>query len=284
MTDSNSELPLSVAKKYDVPFIRMPYIHNNEEFAYDLGEHADFKAFFNQMREGKMPSTVAYPPQHYIDTWEPILQQGKDILFLSFSSKLSAAFSYIETAKVELLESYPNRRIKTVDTKSISGGLALLVYTALQMRDNGDSLDTVATWVCDNIQRANHVFTVGNLKYLFRGGRVSATAAVAGTIMSIKPILRVNPEGALVPDEKVKGRKKSLRRLAQLTIDRAQDPENNAIVLVHGDCEEDALFVKELVEKEIHFKEWFVQYLGPVIGSHAGPDTISICFLGKERD
>lgn len=284
MTDSNSELPLSIVHKYNVPFIRMPYIHNDEEYAYDLGENTDFKAFYNQMREGKMPSTVAYPPQHYIEKFTPILEEGKDILFLSFSSRLSAAFSYIETAAAELLETYPDRRIEAVDTKSISGGMSLLVYRALQMYDAGDSLDAIATWVRENAQRANHAFTVGNLKYLFRGGRVSATAAVAGTIMSIKPILRVDPDGYLVPDEKVKGRKKALRRLAQLVIERAEAPENNAIALFHADCEADALFIKELVEKEVHFKEWFVQYIGPVIGSHTGPETVSICYLGKERD
>lgn len=285
MTDSDSELPLSIAKKYEVPFVPMPYSLEDVEYAYDLGETTDFIGFFRSMREGKMPTTSTYPPQYYVDFCRNTLESGQDILFLSFSSKLSSAYDYLSTAAAQLREEYPQRRIETFDTLSISGSMALLVYHALVMRDEGASMDEVIGWMRENILRANSYFTVDDLNHLKRGGRVSATAAVVGTMLSVKPVLTINREGKLVPVDKVMGRKKAIRYLAEMAVERVENPEQNTCILLHADCEDDAMALKAMVERSgVHFGEWIVQMIGPVIGAHAGPDTLGLCFFGRERD
>jgi len=283
MTDSNSELPLSVAQKYQVPFVRMPYLLEGCEHTYDLGEGTDLPGFFTRMRGGSVPTTTTYPPQHYIDLWEPVLAKGRDILFVSFSSRLSNAFSFITAAAAEVKDKYPERRIELFDSLSISGGMALLVYGALRLHAAGAPMDEVMAWLSANTQRANHYFTVGDLVYLKRGGRITASAAFMGTMLNIKPILILTPEGTIVSKEKVKGRKKSIQTLADAVTERAEDPAGNACIILHGDCEVDALQLRSLIEQKIRFGEVFLQYIGPVIGTHAGPDTLGVCFLGKER-
>ncbi|HOV69641.1 MAG TPA: DegV family protein [Clostridia bacterium] len=283
MTDSNSELPLEIVKKYNVPFVRMPYYLDGEEYYYDLGENTDIQDFFRRMRAGSVPTTTTYPPQHYIDLFEPYLQEGKDILFIAFSSRLSNAFEFVTAAAESVRERYPGRRVELVDTKSISGGMALLVYKALLLQEQGKTIDEVKKWVEDNIQRANEYFSVSDLIYLKRGGRISASVAAVGTMLNVKPILILSSHGTIVSIEKAKGRKKSIKALAEYAIQRAEDPGKNPCIIMHGDCEEDALWLKSLIEEQIHFNEYFIQQLGPVIGTHAGPDTLGVCFFGKVR-
>jgi len=283
MTDSDSELPLSIAKEFDVPFVRMPYTLDGEEYAYDLGEDTDFPAFFAAMRSGSMPTTQTYPPQFYVDMWRPTLENGKDVLFLSFSSKLSSAFDFVQTAKAQIEGDYPDRRIVTVDTKNISGGMALLVYGALKLQRDGASLDEVLAWIEENIPRANSCFTVDDLNHLKRGGRLPASTAAIGTMLQVKPIIFVDDEGYLKPVDKVRGRSKAIRALVDRAVENAINPEENALILLHADCEADAVRIKELIEERVKFKEVFLQYIGPVIGAHAGPDTLGVCFLGKHK-
>lgn len=283
ITDSNSELPLSIVREFAVPFVPMPYLLEGIEYPYDLGEHTDIKAFYQKVREGSVPTTVTYPPQYYVDLWEPLLAQGQDILFISFSSRLSTAFEFATAALQEVRERFPERRIELFDTRSISAGMALLVYGALKMRAAGHSLDSVLAWLRENAQRSNTYFTVGDLVYLKRGGRISASAAALGTMLNVKPILMLSREGTIVSHDKVKGRKKSIRTLADYVISRAEEAEKNACIIVHGDCEEDALRLRALIEEQVRFGEVFVQYMGPVIGTHAGPDTLGVAFLGRER-
>ena len=283
MTDSNSELPLSIVKAYNVPFVHMPYLLDGIEYPYDLGELTDLPDFFARVRRGSVPTTTTYPPQYYVELWEPILAGGQDILFISFSSKLSNAFEFLNAAAAEARESFPERRIELFDTLSISGGMALLVYGALQLHAAGAPMGDVLAWLETNALRANHIFTVGDLVYLKRGGRISASAAMVGTMLNIKPILTLTAEGTIVSRDKVKGRRKSIRTLADTVIQRAEDPAGNACVIIHGDCEADALSLRELIEEEVHFGEVFLQFIGPVIGTHAGPDTLGVCFMGRAR-
>lgn len=283
MTDSDSELPLSIAKEYDVPFVRMPYTLDGQEYGYDLGEATDFPAFFAAMRQGSMPTTQTYPPQFYVDMWRPTLDAGKDVLFLSFSSKLSSAFSFIQTAKAQIEGDYPDRRIETVDTLNISGGMALLVYGALKLQKTGATMDEVLAWVRENIPRANSCFTVDDLNHLKRGGRLPASAAVIGTMLQVKPIICVADDGSLQPTDKIRGRGKAIRALADRVIENAIDPGENAYIILHADCEQDGLRLQEMIEERVKFKELFFQYVGPVIGAHAGPDTLGVCFLGTRK-
>ena len=284
MSDSNSELPLRVAKAYDLQFVHMPYLLDGVEYPYDLGEKTDLPAFFARMRAGSTPTTTTYPPQHYIELWGPVLSAGQDILFISFSSRLSNAFQFATTAAEEVADAFPQRRIALFDTRSISGGMALLVYRALRMQESGASMDEVLSWLEENAPRANHYFTVGDLVYLKRGGRVSSSAALMGTMLSIKPILILTAEGTIISSAKAKGRRNSIRALAQSVIERAEDPEENACVIIHADCESDALALRAMIEEKVRFKEIFVQFIGPVIGAHAGPDTLGVCFMGRERE
>ncbi len=284
-TDSNTELPLSVAKEYNVTYVPMDYLLDGEEYFYDLGEHTDFKAFFNAVRSGKLPTTSTYPPQYYVDLWRPMLESGKDVLHLGFSSKLSAAYGYLSDARDLLNGEFcdSGRRVVTVDLKGISGGAAVLVYRALQQYRAGKSINEVAAWVEQNADHAQHWFTVNDLNHLRRGGRLSATTAIVGSVLNVKPILILNKEGRVVPLDKVMGRRKAINYLSEKVREYALDAENNALVILHGDCLEDAEELQKLVEAHTKFKEVFVQFVGPVIGTHAGPDVLGICFMGKEK-
>lgn len=285
LTDADSELPLSIVKRYNVPFVPMPYHMDGAEYAYDLGEATDYKHFFERIRAGSIPTTTTYPPQYYVDMWSPYLEQGLDVLFLSFSSMLSSAFSFLSAARDELAGRYPERRILAVDTKSISAGMAILVYEALKMQQRGEDIETVAAWVENNIQRSNVWFTVDDLFHLKRGGRISAAAAAMGSLLNVKPVITMSRSGRLVPGEKVNGRRKALRYIADAIVSRAEDPENNVLIILHGDCEEDANTVKALVEERgVVFGECFIQFVGPVIGAHTGTQTLGVGFFGKERE
>ena len=282
-TDSNSELPLSIAKAYHVPFVPMDYLLGGQEYFYDLGENTDFKAFFAAVRSGQIPSTSTYPPQYYVEFWRPMLEAGKDVLHIAFSSNLSAAYRFLSEAIEELTILYPQRRVVAVDTKSISGGMAILVYCALQRKADGASLDDVSAWLQANIPYANHWFTVNDLNHLRRGGRLSATTAIVGSVLNIKPILTLNKHGKIVPADKVMGRRKAINYLADKARELAVDPEHNAYIILHGDCLEEAQELKAMIEASVPFKECFLQFVGPVIGTHAGPDVMGLCFMGKER-
>lgn len=284
-TDSNSELPLSIAKKYDVTYVPMDYLFDGKEYFYDLGEHTDFKAFFDSMRAGKLPSTSTYPPQYYVELWRPMLEAGRDVLHLGFSSKLSAAFSYLTEAKEILNAEFASsgRRVVAIDLLSISGGAAMLVYEALRRRMAGEPLDDVASWVSENTIRAQHWFTVNDLNHLRRGGRLSVTTALVGSVLNVKPVLILNREGRVIPLDKVMGRRKAINYLADRVREYSDHAEDNACIIVHGDCLEDAEELKRLVEANVRFREIFLQYVGPVIGTHAGPDVLGVCFIGKER-
>jgi DegV family protein with EDD domain len=214
-----------------------------------------------------------------------MLESGKDVLHLSFSSKLSAAFNHLSGACEMINEEYASsgRRVVAVDLLGISGGAAVLVYAALQKQKAGEPLDDVADWVRENTVNAQHWFTVNDLIHLHRGGRLSAANAIVGTMLSVKPVLTINKEGRVVAFDKVKGRKRAIAYLAERVSEFADKPEEKALVILHGDCLEDGQELQRLVETNIKFKETFLQYVGPVIGAHAGPDVLGICFIGKER-
>ena len=284
-TDSNTELPLAIAKEYNVNYVPMDYLLDGQEYFYDLGENTDYKAFFNAVRSGKLPTTSTYPPPYYVELWRPMLESGKDVLHLGFSSKLSAAYSYLSEARDMLNEEFASsgRRVITVDLLSISGGAAVLVYEAFRRQRAGQGIDEVAGWVEQNTKNAQHWFTVNDLNHLRRGGRLSATTAIVGSVLNVKPILILNREGRVIPLDKVMGRRKAISYLSDKVREYADRPEDTACVILHGDCLEDAQELQRLVESHTKFREVFLQFVGPVIGTHAGPDVLGICFMGKER-
>ena len=283
MTDSDSDLPYALKVQYDIPVVYMPYTLDGKEYFDDLGQTLDHKTFFDAMREGAHPTTSALNEAVYEEYFEPILAEGKDILFLAFSSQLSMTINAIRAARETLLEKYPERKFIVVDTLSISGPQTLLVLKAHEMYRSGADIDTVAQWVEDNKLRAQAYFTVDDLKYLQRGGRVSATAAALGTLLDLKPILTETREGKLAAAQKVRGRKKALGFMVDKAAECITDPTESIVLVLHADAKEDASKVAIMLHDRIPNVTVRIENVGPVIGAHAGPGTVAVCFIGAER-
>ena len=214
---------------------------------------------------------------------EAALQAGKDVLVLAFSSGLSTTYQSAVIASQDLKEKYPQRSIRVVDTRSASLGQGLLVWYACQKRDEGMTLDQLADWVEETKYRLCHWFTVDDLMYLKRGGRVSAATAIVGTMLGIKPVLHMDDEGHLINVGKVRGRKASIEALAEKLGQLGLPGQNKKVFICHGDCLEDAKQLEAIVKEQYGVEEAFIGYTGAVIGSHSGPGTLALFFLGEKR-
>lgn len=284
MTDSDSDLPYALKAKYDIPVVYMPYALDGKEYFDDLGQTLDHKSFFEAMRQGAMPTTSALNEAVYTEYFEPILASGKDLLFLAFSSQLSATIRAIYAAREALLAQYPERKFIVVDTLSISAPMTLLILKAHEMYRAGKPMEEVAAWVEENKLRAQAWFTVDDLKYLRRGGRVSAAAAVAGTLLDLKPILTESREGKLLAAAKVRGRKKALSYIVDKAVENIVDQKEAPGIVLHADAPEEAARLKEMLLEKFPEMEIIVENIGPVIGAHAGPGTLAFAFIGKKRE
>jgi len=238
---------------------------------------------YDGLRNGEVASTSAANPQDWQDALDPILQAGEDALVLAFSSGLSTTYQSAVIAAGELMEKYPDRTVKVVDTLSASLGQGLFVYYACQKRDAGMSLEELADWCESHRQNLCHWFTVDDLMYLKRGGRVSATTALVGTMLQIKPVLHMDDEGHLINMSKARGRKASIDALAKKMGELALPGENDAVFICHGDCIEDAKYLERLVKEQYGVKNVLIYYTGAVIGSHSGPGTLALFFMGEHR-
>ncbi len=284
MTDSDSDLPFEYVDKYDLKMVYMPYIVDGVEYFDDLGRAGKQAEYFDNMRNGTAPVTSLLPTQVYLDYFEPILSEGKDILFIAFSSKMSSTINNIYAAQAELKEKYPERRILVVDTLSISAPMTLLLHRAYKMYEEGKSMEEIAAWVEQNRLRAHAWFTVDDLKYLKRGGRISAVAATVGTMLDLKPVIILTREGSMTAVDKIRGRKSALRYLADKTAEFIEDPEGQELVILHADAKEDADRLEALIRERVPNLGGISQhFVGPVIGAHCGPGTVAACFMGKER-
>ena len=282
ITDSDSDLPYHLKEQYDIPVIYMPYALDGKEYFDDLGQTLDHKSYYDAMRTGANPVTSALNEASYLDYFEPILQEGKDILFVAFSSKLSCTLQSAASAREKLLEKYPERKITIVDTLRISGPMTLLVLKAHEMYRNGKPMDEIAAWLESNKLRAQAFFIVDDLKYLKRGGRISATAATVGSMLDLKPIIVEAADGSLQAGDKIRGRKKAIAHIVDQTAAAQPDPEESPIIVLNADSRDDAERTKALLEQKIPGVNVLIENVGPVIGAHAGPGTIAICFIGKE--
>ncbi len=284
MTDSDSDLHYTQVDEMQIPVVRMPYMMEGKEYFDDMGRESDIKGFYGKMRAGAVPNTSLLPTAIYLEYFEPILKDGHDILFLAFSSELSATIQNIYAAREELLEKYPGRKFLVVDTLSISAPQQNLILPAYEMYKQGKSMEEVAAFVEANKMRSQAWITVEDLKYLKRGGRISGTAAVMGTMLDLKPVLILSKNGKIVPAEKVQGRKKAMRVLAERTAENIENPESQTMIIMHADCLEDAQRLEELIRQKVpNIKAIRTIMVGPVIGAHCGPGTLASCFLGKER-
>ena len=282
MTDSDSDLPYHLKEEYNIPVVYMPYALNGKEYFDDLGQTLDHKSYYDAMRNGANPVTSALNEESYLEYFEPVLESGKDLLFVAFSSKLSCTLQAAASAREKLLSRYPDRKITIVDTLSISGPMKLLVLKAHEMYRAGKSIEDVADWLENNKLRAQAYFIVDDLKYLKRGGRISATAATVGTMLDLKPIISEGPDGTLSANDKIRGRKKALAFIVDKMLEYAPDPAESPIIVLNADSPEDAQRAKAMVEQKLPGANVMIENVGPVIGAHAGPGTIALCFIGTK--
>lgn len=281
-TDSASDIKPELLDKWGVPSINLTFRFEGDEKEYSNSEMQS-KEFYNKMREGKIAKTAAVNPDTFAEAFEEILSQGKDILYLGFSSGLSTTYNSGKIAADELLGKYPDRKIITVDTLAASAGEGMLVYLAVQKKNSGASIEEVAQYIEDIKLKLCHWFTVDDLVYLKRGGRVSPTVAFVGNLLEIKPVLHVDNDGHLINMFKVRGRKAAISALADKMGELAEDKENGVVYISHGDCMSDVELLKDILKDKYGVKVDIVADVGPVIGAHSGPGTLALFFVGKER-
>ena len=282
MTDSDSDLPYDIADARGIQVIRMPYAINGKEYLDDNGRTNDPHAFFQMMREGAAPNTSLLPTEAYLETFEPILKDGRDILFIAFSSKMSATLNNAREAREKLLKKYPERKVLIVDTLLISAPMSLLVLRANDLYQQGASMEEIEKYVLDRRFYYQTWLTVDDLKYLKRGGRISPTKAFFGSMLDIKPLVSMGKNGLMVNVGQVKGRKKALRTILDKVVENIEHPEDQEIVIMQADVEDEANHLRDALLQHIPtLKSVRVQAIGPVIGAHCGPGTIAVSFEGK---
>ena len=251
------------------------------------GDHTDreigVREFYDKMREGVVYQTSAANPDYLAQVFERETAEGRDVLYICFSSGLSGTFGSAQMAAAEVEAKYPGRRVIVVDSLCASAGHGLLVYLAKERRDAGATLDELAAYVTETVPRVCHWFTVDDLVYLKRGGRVSAAACFAATVLGIKPVLHVDDEGHLINMSKVRGRRLALKAMADKYTATALDPAGGIYFISHGDCLEDAERLESMLAESCGHKAAHVSNIGPVIGAHSGPGTLALFFLGRQR-
>ena len=282
ITDSACDLPKAMLQELDVTAVPLTVNFRGETRA-DSVDHAEVKELYNAMRSGEVASTAAVNPDGWASKIEPALAAGFDALVLAFSGGLSTTYQSAVIASTDLLETYPDRKVIVVNTCAAALGQGLLVYHTCKMRDAGLSLEELAAWVEENKDHVAHWFTVDDLVYLKRGGRVSAATALMGTMLNIKPVLHVDNEGHLVSMVKARGRKAAINTLVSKLQELGGDWDNSTVFICHADCPDEADRLAELVKEKCGVQETFIGNLGAVIGSHAGPGTLALFFMGNEK-
>lgn len=268
-------------KERNVPVIPLKYTIDGQEYTdmYGLSD----KEFFQKLREGKMSVTSQINPEEAKEMLEPYVKEGKDVLHLAFSSALSGTCNSMKIAAEELQEEYPEAKVIVVDTLCACMGEAMLLYYALKQKEAGKTIEEVAQWVEENKLHVCHNVTVDDLFHLHRGGRVSKTAAVLGTMVKVKPIIHMDDNGALQVIGKERGRKKSLHKIVDMAVERSEGWDNEIIMITHGDCLEDAEYVAKLVREKMGVENVFIHNIGTVIGSHTGPGVVATFCMGNKR-
>ena len=281
ITDSSADLVPEILNHPDVHYIQLDVIVEGEEARENCD--VDSKEFYAKLRTKKNATTSAASLDKFIKPMESFLADGADILYVGFSSGLSSTYNAGFVAAQELSEKYPDRKIYTVDTLAASLGEGLLVYLAAKMMDGGADIDTVRDWLEANKLNMAHWFTVDDLFFLKRGGRVSAATAIVGSMLSIKPVMHMDNEGKLIKVTTARGRKASIDALFDKMKETAIEPAKQVVFISHGDALEDAEYLADRIKKELGVEDVKIGYVGPVIGAHSGPGTIALFFLATER-
>ncbi|MBO5274757.1 MAG: DegV family protein [Clostridia bacterium] len=282
VTDSGCDILPDVLKEWGVPFENL-----NVKFESDTAESTndalDPKVFYDRMRAGEIAKTSAINVEQFSMLFKKELDAGYDILYLGFSSGISNTFNAARIAAEQIREEYPERKIIVVDSLCASAGQGLLLYLGLQKQKEGFSIEENAEYLENNKLNLVHWFTVDDLVYLKRGGRISPTLAFVGGALGIKPVMHVDNDGHLVNVSKVRGRKAAIKALADKYNDTALDHKNGTVFISHGDCIDDANLLADMIKAKAGHAVDIITYVGPVIGAHSGPGTLALFFVGKER-
>lgn len=286
VTDACCDLPVDyIHKQHDLHIVPMSYQIDGNVSEIDLTDAtlaSRVHTFYELLSNGKVATTFQVNQNEWVDHIEPLLKQGHDVLLLVLSSSLSGMYLTSKAAEDELRAKYPERKFYSFDTRSASLGEGLLVHYALRYRDEGHTIEETLKWLEDNGQRAIHWFTVTDLHFLHRGGRLSATSAYLGTILKIKPVLNVDPKGRLIPRIKVQGRRHSLKELYEKVAQDALEPQKQTVFISHADSEKDAQWLSDRLRDKLHVPEILLSQIGPIVGSHSGPGTVAVFFLDKD--
>lgn len=281
VTDSCSDFSPQMIRELNIAVVPLSVNFRNQVFA-DRNDES-LKDLYSGFRKGERASTSAANPTTWADAFRTACRQGSDVLALAVSSGLSTTYQSAVIAADEISEEFPDRKILVVDTLSASLGQGLLVWYACQMREQGMNAEAVRDWVEANKLHLCHWFTVDDLMYLKHGGRISGTTALVGTMLSVKPVLHVDDDGHLVNVSKARGRKAAIGALARKFQDLTQGYKNDTVFISHGDCREEAEYLADILKTSYGVHNVYINYIGAVIGSHAGPGTIALFFMGERR-
>jgi len=282
ITDSCCDLSYDYIKENNLEVIPFPYSIDGKEYVDDFGKSLSYHDFYDELRNGRMPSTSQITVYTFEKIFRQYVSEGYSVIYLGFSSALSQTFNNSMTAQNIISEDIPGADITIIDTKSASVGLGAIVFYANEMLKQGRTKEEITNWVEANKLRSNHWFIIDSLDHLRRGGRISAASAAVGTILDVKPVLNLDDDGRLNVVQKVRGRKKSIRALLD-ELQHIKDPQSQTLFINHGDCLNEAEQLKELVLKEADVKDVVINYVGPIIGSHTGPNMLCLVFMGEKR-
>lgn len=282
-TDSCCDLPIEYIREQGIEYASLSCSYNGQEYKDDFGQNLSHKKLYEDLRNGATPLTSQPNAEEFYRKFKAITDKQMDILYVCVSTGLSGTENSAAIAKQMILEENPEANIEIVNTLTASLGQGLMVIKAVEMKKEGMALKEIAQYIEDNKQMLNTYMTVDDLSHLRRGGRISSTAAVLGMVLHIKPILTINNEGKVMALLKVRGRKGSIAKLAESLAERIENAEEQTIAICHGDCIEEAIYLKESILKLTKVKDVLISYTGPVVGVHGGPGCLAIFFMGKER-
>lgn len=284
MTDSSCDLPAKLAEEMELTVLPLYVDVDGQKYTNYLDEREiSFAEIYAKLRTKCPAKTSAVNVNDFTEPMENLLRAGSDVLYIGFSSGLSGTFNAGAMAARDLAEKYPERKIYAVDSLCASMGQGLLIYLAWQQKRQGKSIDEVRDYVEQNKLHLCHWFTIDDLMFLKRGGRVSSATAIVGSMLSIKPVMHVDNDGHLIKVDTARGRKASIKALADKAEQLGVDLSNQTVFISHGDCYDDAMYLANLMRSRFQVKDVVISYVGPVIGAHSGPGTIALFFLGKER-
>lgn len=281
-TDSACDISQELLKEWNVPCLNLKFRFENEDKEYSNFD-MPVKDFYNKMREGGIARTAALNPLDYSSEFEKLVKDGKDVLCIVFSSGLSTTYNSARIAAEEVCEEHPDRKIVVIDSLCASAGQGLLLRLALNKQNEGATLAETAEYITNMVPKICHWFTVDDLVYLKRGGRVSSAVALVGTVLGIKPVLHVDNEGHLISRLKVRGRKAALNTLAEKYGELADTDIEQIVYISHADCYDEAVYLADVLKEKYGASVNLITDIGPVIGAHSGPGTMALFFIGKER-